>query len=170
MEQKKVKIHLGCGYNHIEGYINVDLDPRNRPDKVMDLDKAWDFADNSVDHIRIHFVLEHIEYKHFFKEAYRVLKKGGTADIKVPCGLDFTSFQDPTHIHFYMPNSIQHLTDYQHPHYNTNEKDWDFKHIKTTLLFRNWLHRPLYWMFRIIRLDNIAYLFVWGVQWLIEKK
>ena len=184
------KLHLGCGYNKLSGFINVDMDEKCKPDMVMNLDEYWNFPDGSIDHIKAHFVLEHVEYKHFFREAYRVLKKGGTMDICVPCGLDFTATQDPTHIKFYMPNSIQHLSNYVHAHYNSNNyNEWNFKHLSTKHLYRSYSNRLLHYFFRgfgvidyiadkfgydseekIMNLDNIAYLFVWGVQWKTKKE
>jgi len=172
------KLHLGCGYNKLKDYINVDRYDFCKPDVVQDLDKEWIWENDSIDHIKIHFVLEHIDYRHFFTEAYRVLKKGGTIDIKVPNGLDFTNFQDPTHIHQYMPNTIQHLSNYKHSHYDSNKyNDWNFKHLKTIHLFRSVLSRCLFYFFRafslggeLTNLDNIAYLFVWGIQWKIKKE
>ena len=166
------KLHLGCGYTHKKGYINVDIDPANKPDIVMNLEQRWTpFIDNSVDHVECNFVLEHLTcYKHFFTELYRVLKPGGTAKISVPCSMDFTAFQDPTHVKYYMPNTIIHICNTKHEHYNTNTWPWNFGHTRTKLLHRNWHDWCLFWFFRLLRLDNVAYLFVWGSEWYIEKQ
>ena len=146
---EKIKLHIGCGYNKLKGYINIDMDTKCDPDIVMDVDSDWkQIKSNSVDYIKADFVLEHVEYKNFFKQVDRVLKKGGIASICVPSGLDFTNFQDPTHIHAYMPNSIQHLTKYEHKHYNSDAYiGWNLKHVKTTLLFRSYLSKFLYYAF-----------------------
>ncbi len=99
-------------------------------------------------------------------------------NLKVPCGMDFTNFQDPTHIHAYMPNSIQHLTNFKHSHYNSDAYiDWDLDHISTKHIYRSLLSWVLFWFFRLLglfgrkvsNLDNIAYLFIWGIEWELEK-
>ncbi len=64
-ESEEVKLHLGCGYNKLDNFINVDMDGVCEPDLVMNIDDDWKFEDNSVDYIKCHFVLEHVEYKHF---------------------------------------------------------------------------------------------------------
>ena len=85
--------------------------------------------------------------------------------------LDFTSWQDPTHVRGWFPNSVLHISNYKHEHYNTNIHPWNFKHIKTELMFRrNPLNRLFYFVWRLLRMDNEAYRFVWASRWYLRKE
>lgn len=61
---KPVKLHLGCGEQYINDYINIDY-PRSEHN-IMDVKTDYqavitelDFPENSVDEIRLHHVFEH---------------------------------------------------------------------------------------------------------------
>ncbi|MGB7295227.1 MAG: methyltransferase domain-containing protein [Candidatus Aminicenantales bacterium] len=80
-----MKLNLGCGTDHKEGYINVDISTHCNPDKVWDLRKRIPLKGDSVSEIRAYNIVEHLEVKDIMKEFYRVLKKGGLLDILCPC-------------------------------------------------------------------------------------
>jgi predicted SAM-dependent methyltransferase len=80
-----VKLNLGCGYRHIEGFINIDYRKECNPDILHDLTEHFNFNDNSVDEIRAMDILEHIpigKVAPLIEEIYRVLKPGGRLDRK----------------------------------------------------------------------------------------
>lgn len=61
----------------IPNFINIDIDPRLKPDKVADFTVSLPYADNSVDQIVMYHVIEHIEkhkWEPMFAELFRVLK------------------------------------------------------------------------------------------------
>jgi len=69
----------------MEGYVNIDIDPRCEPDIVTDLSKGIPFEDGSVDEIFSDNFVEHIEdFESFFKEMHRVLKPKGIVKTFVP--------------------------------------------------------------------------------------
>ncbi len=81
-----MKLHLGSGKNIKEGYINIDAyvdDPRVEKLDIF----ALPYPDNSVDDILTEHLIEHIRFKDeekFWKESFRVLKKGGTMTCETP--------------------------------------------------------------------------------------
>jgi hypothetical protein len=103
-----MKLHLGCGYKHLEGWVNVDQDPKCNPDEVFDLTKPdWPIDDNSVEEVLMEHVLEHIEgtegYATLWKEIHRVCKKGAVIKIEVPHWKHDTFIHDPTHVRAVTP-------------------------------------------------------------------
>lgn len=61
-----IRLHLGCGEQHFEGYVNIDYPPSEH--NVMDVNSAADvfaditelnFPNESIDEIRLHHVFEH---------------------------------------------------------------------------------------------------------------
>lgn len=87
-KEKTLKLHLGCGSIHLDGYINIDIEPWSTAcDLVADATNLYMFEDNSVDHIFTHAVLEHIppwDTINTLREWNRVLKPGGTIQVEVP--------------------------------------------------------------------------------------
>lgn len=85
-----IKIDLGCGPHRREGYIGIDsFDYGQGQEYVLDIEKEkLPFDDDSVDEIFCNHVLEHLwDVKHTLNECWRVLKKDGILDVKVPYGL-----------------------------------------------------------------------------------
>jgi len=79
-ELKEIKLHLGCGDKHIDGFINVDVRHLDGVDLVEDIKELTSFKKNSVDVIYVSHVLEHFgrnEYMSILKKWYDLLKDGG---------------------------------------------------------------------------------------------
>lgn len=95
-----MKLNLGSGYHKPEDYINIDYDPKTKPDYVIDLETdKLPFEDSTIDEVLAHHVLEHIGngFIHLIKEIYRVCKNGAIIDIRVPHPRHDCFLIDPTH-------------------------------------------------------------------------
>lgn len=104
-----MKLHLGCGNDYKEGYVNVDLYPQ--PD--YKIDEVWDIRsipqpDNSVDEILSSHVIEHFDFKtgqEVLSEWYRVLKPNGILKLETPDLLsncqEFVTADDQRRIYLY---------------------------------------------------------------------
>jgi predicted O-linked N-acetylglucosamine transferase (SPINDLY family) len=102
-----LRIDLGCGISKPKGFVGVDVYPGSGVDIVADLSKRFPFEDNSVDEIRAHDVIEHLQDRiHTMSEIWRVCKPGAKVDIRVPSTDGRGAFQDPTHISFWNINSF----------------------------------------------------------------
>ena len=80
------KLHLGCGTNYLQGWVNIDLNPEIA-DIVQDLRNQLPFPNESVSFIFVEHFIEHltdIEAINFLRECFRVLSHGGVIRIITP--------------------------------------------------------------------------------------
>ena len=58
------KLHLGCGRNYLDGWINTDIDSkRYKLDQRLDITENFPFENNTISYIFSEHVIEHISYK-----------------------------------------------------------------------------------------------------------
>ena len=83
-----IKLHLGCGRNILDGWINTDYNTAKfGGSKYLDVTKKFPYDNNSVDYIFSEHMIEHITYhegKFMLEESFRVLKSGGKIRISTP--------------------------------------------------------------------------------------
>lgn len=108
-----MKLHLGCGKNIKEGYVNIDGFVEGDGITKMDI-LNMTYSDNSVDEILAEHLFEHIPFKdeeRLFRECFRLLNDGGKLVIETPdmewlCK-KFTEGQDDF-TSFYQVGSVDH--------------------------------------------------------------
>jgi predicted SAM-dependent methyltransferase len=79
MSTVEIYLNVGCGGNHIPGFINTDTE--------MDIRQPLPYGDGTVTAIHAEHVAEHVtvhEAYNFMVEARRVLRPGGVLRISVP--------------------------------------------------------------------------------------
>ena len=83
-----IRLHLGCGMEHRDGWCNVDARNDQTADLVWDIkDVPMPFADNSVEEIACLYTLEHVTRTHqrpVLREWLRMLKPDGKLYLLVP--------------------------------------------------------------------------------------
>lgn len=95
-----LRLDIGCGINKRPGFIGIDQYKLPGVDVVMDVRKAWTYADNSVEEIHCSQFLEHLtalERVNFFNEAYRVLIPDGKLTVITPHWASNRAYGDFTH-------------------------------------------------------------------------
>jgi SAM-dependent methyltransferase len=146
-----MKLHLGCGNDKLAGYINLDLSPDVKPDKVWNLEKTpLPFEDDSVDEIVANHVLEHIHnFIPLMHDLRRICRKAAKIKIKVPFYSSWGQFNDPTHVRFFSPFTFNYFTQGNCSH-EVNCKDDMFKINKVKINFAvgrakklNWVMNPI---------------------------
>lgn len=82
---KRENLHVGCGKQRLEGWINADVHPG--ADLIVFLERKLPFFENSLRRIFMEHVLEHVPYRtgvSFLREVRRVLRPGGVIRIAMP--------------------------------------------------------------------------------------
>ncbi len=86
-ENKIRKLHIGCGSNILNGWLNADYFPRNKNVIHLDALKKFPIEDEKFDFIFSEHMIEHMPLKsgiEMLKECYRILKQGGKIRITTP--------------------------------------------------------------------------------------
>lgn len=86
INQKNLKLNIGCGQNIKKGWVNIDLS--NHADINLDMREPLPFHDNTCSFIYSEHFLEHLDYPKqslsFLNECYRVLSNDGIFSCGVP--------------------------------------------------------------------------------------
>lgn len=109
------KLHLGCGRNIMDGWINLDVFQMDGVDIVADLDNCKNdslpFADNSIDQFLASHVIEHLNNTlDLMQELHRIAKPNAAALFRVPYGSNDDAYEDPTHVRQYFLNSFGYFS------------------------------------------------------------
>jgi predicted SAM-dependent methyltransferase len=89
-----LKLNLGCGEVHLEGWVNIDVESE-KADLKHDLRKPIPCGDNTVDFIYSEHFIEHLtarEGVELLRECRRVLRPGGVVRVATP-SLDYLLFR-----------------------------------------------------------------------------
>ena len=86
--RKTVKLHIGCGYEYLDGWINIDLDKRAKADLYMDVRDICRYCpENSVDELRMIHLISYLRFWEaldFLQACHRWLKPEGRIVIEIP--------------------------------------------------------------------------------------
>lgn len=81
-----LRLHLGCGKNRLQGFINIDLNPSSATDLATDIRKL-PFPSGSTSRIECYHAFEHISFPmvgEYLREWLRVLQPGGELVLELP--------------------------------------------------------------------------------------
>ena len=82
-----MKLHLGCGSKHIDGFTNIDIRYLPGVDEVNHVRFLRNYKKDSIDLIYACHVLEHFgrwEYESILTRWFEILKPGGILRLAVP--------------------------------------------------------------------------------------
>lgn len=81
------KLHIGCGYNILNDWLNSDYDPKSLSILQLDVRRHFPFERNTFNYVYSEHVIEHVTFSeglHMLKECYRILKHNGKLRISTP--------------------------------------------------------------------------------------
>lgn len=82
-----MKLHLGCGEQYKEGYVNIDAFSGVRADRYFDLSKPLDYEKESAEEILAYHLIEHLPFGNIndiVDSWFKVLKPGGKLILEFP--------------------------------------------------------------------------------------
>lgn len=121
-----MKLNMGCGFNKLDGFVNIDRHPECQPDRVIDLETLpWPFADDQVDEMVFNHSLEHMgqDPKNFLgiiKEIYRICCASALVRINVPHPRHDWFIHDPTHVRVITPETMNLFSRKQNEHWKAS--------------------------------------------------
>ncbi len=142
------KVELGCGFRKTPGYIGVDWVKFPGVDIVADLSKKFPFQDNSVDELRAHHFLEHMDYYHIMNEMWRILKPGGVVRARVPYYTNHRAFMGEHERPGFSWISFEHYRDETQPFYK-------YEIVRNRIIFTN--NKLFGWVNSLINLFPFFY-------------
>lgn len=81
------RLHLGCGSNHLDGWINVDFKRQSGVEAVWNIKYELPVEDGSCEYIFHEHVLEHFSLEDgltVLRQCHRKLKSGGVLRVAMP--------------------------------------------------------------------------------------
>ena len=81
------KLHVGCGGNYLDTWLNSDLVPDNKNIVALDASKLFPLPSATFDYVYCEHLFEHLSFIqqiNFLGESFRILKPGGKIRIATP--------------------------------------------------------------------------------------
>ena len=148
------RLNIGSGRDYRPGWLNIDLDPRARPDLVLDLSRPLalpallngehggqiELREGGIDRVVANNVLQHVSnLPGLMTRLLALLRVGGELEVEVPCEGSLSAWQDPDHKRAMNENSWTYYTDWfwhlgwlEH-RFALEQLEWlDLQHAKST--------------------------------------
>lgn len=83
-----LRLHLGCGSDYLDGWLNIDVTEKSKADVIMDFKNIkGNFESNSVSEVLMVHSISYLrlwEARDFFSDIYSLLKTGGRFALEFP--------------------------------------------------------------------------------------
>lgn len=135
-------LNLGCGRDHRDGYVNLDIARLPEVDVVANLGLGLlPFRDDEFGVVLCRDVLEHVNVVPALKEIHRVLAPGG---VTVISAVHFTSrnlYADPTHLRGFSARTFDYFAKGLTPEDRSYYFDFSFDTVESKIQFSALLGR-----------------------------
>lgn len=166
-----LKLHLGCGCDLRDGYVNIDWNKfpveksKYTPDINMNLcEFPWKkIPKGCAEEVLMIHVLEHLlPTNDVIQEISRVLSSGGVFKGVVPYGFSLNAFVEPDHVRFFEPWSFNRLAEihgFEVKSIELKRINLNFKSKLRNFLFPEIIAKPLSYFIRNMY-DEIHFVLV----------
>jgi hypothetical protein len=124
-------LDLGGGTKSRPGWINLDPVHGTGPWRRRAQDIPWPTAEGAIQSIYSSHMMEHIpagaDRIAVMNEAWRVLRPGGTFEVRVPLFPTLPAIADPTHVSFWVPESFLYFTGTLAPDADYGIRYWEMQ-------------------------------------------
>ena len=164
------KLHVGCGGNYLDTWLNSDLVPDNKNIVALDASKLFPLPSATFDYVYCEHLFEHLSFIqqiNFLGESFRILKPGGKIRIATP-DFDFLarlagnkkSEFDREYLKWnfqtflkYIPSQLMDMTNLDVYVINNYFRDWGHQLIHNQSSIKNLLE---YCGFRILAFESVG--------------
>lgn len=129
-----MKLHIGCGNNYLDGWVNLDIDTSLKCDVYEDATQLKSIKDSSCDVIYACHILEHLsrhEYLSVLEVWHKKLKPHGSLRISVP---DFGKVVEKYTVTQELNELLGFLVGGQKDEYDLHKMVFDEKKLTTDLM------------------------------------
>jgi predicted SAM-dependent methyltransferase len=124
------KLHIGCGFNMLPGWLNSDFFPDSKSVIHLDATRRFPLSDESFDYVFSEHMIEHVPYsggRNMLQECQRILRRNGRVRISTPnlkflidlystvktqLQEDYIRWSFENHIDFGIPNDAMVINNY----------------------------------------------------------
>lgn len=153
-----MKLHLACGAQYWEGWVNIDVNRDVKADIYRDITRGLPYGDGVADEIVGEHIVEHLDaddFIFFFNEAHRVLKEGGLLRVNVPYFTGKWAYIDPTHKRLICENSFDFFMNRDYNSVTAGVTGWfepvrfELKNFELIAVFKKVLNPTVMWAISI---------------------
>jgi len=138
---KKPYLHVGCGFEKLSQFINVDIRPTRATDLISDCSKLDVFPDNSFLVIYSNAFFEHLFYRErpvHLASLYRILKRGGAVIY-----LGIPDFESLTRIYLKKYFDLEEVYRYTHGEHDQVVSKYWFTQLHKSLFDKKTIEKLL---------------------------
>lgn len=132
-----INLNLGCGFAHLEDFVNIDKFSENTPDLLFDLEcnEILPYDDNTVGFVYGSHIIEHIKnIDVLMYEIWRVCKNKARCVFITPYLTSDDAFESSGHVRFMNENSWMYFDKQVNSHIGYHGVTYDFRVIETILV------------------------------------
>lgn len=132
-----INLNLGCGFAHLDNFVNIDKFIENKPDLIFDLEcnEPLPYDNDTVGFVYGSHIIEHIRnIDALMYEIWRVCKPKARCFFITPYLTSDDAFESSGHVRFMNENSWMYFDKQINSHIGYHGVKYDFRVVETVLV------------------------------------